>query len=1607
MSRETEPDGSEDVNDFLVRIRELGNKRDKEDEERARKLEEEILQGRRERQARRAERARSISPTKDSPPLAIAALAGAPALTPSTSSQSIEPPIDLRPSPKTVDPDAGGELERADTVKAKGPAPSDVKTSDLALPSARSRALSWKQRPISRDFDVSGRSSPSLLSAGQPPATESTQTEDQSLSRDQIAQSLGSKDPSWFRQTADRGTASPAYRRGLEESVSDLSGMSSGMKLPGLSGESTTEPQKPASTDHASERSRSPSRASSAYGTNSVGNRYSSISSVSTTGALGSPMPLSSAQRFHAKTPSTTNESQHSERLAMSPSQGRLASDRPSSPTKGLGGFVQSAMLKRSDSVSKRWSAQSNTGRGNMSPIGRAEFGTPRFSHQSNPSQGAARESPGASNSRPSSSHSEATVVRHQLDREDFSRSVGSRSEMGGNDGFVKPALPSQSHGASDSLSSAGEKSPDIPTTPSKTMDPKRWSPTKASWLESALSKPESPRPKAQNTQEPEWKRDLAKLRQNRASVDLGKASGIPSSTTSPTRSRTASIIQPLQESEERGLKTGAEVEPPKHETASSESRQPPPKPHKNDGLNQEHSSPPTDNTDNVSSPILTSAGSLPRSKMIDDITSKPKPQSPPVNDFRANLRRRGTTNETSSTGQPEFMNVFGKLRRAETKNYVAPDELKGNILKGKAALNATGGPKKTQRVDEFKESILKRKEAMKAGGGSIRQVATNESTATSSPPLVPEAIALRSRLGRSGSIQSGISIADLSKPSPKLSPDKLPRLSPMSPPPESYQADGKDLGRTELEEPQEFSPVKGPGTSSDGTEKSSSSHLQGELADNRGKIDANSQPRKVLPDVRAKPVVKIPAEALASDPSPIKASPVGELVGKGSLANRLNPALAGILSRGPPAPSSAPSSSPSDVSSSRKESTEPSAPATLTHVTKSRARGPKRRLPQAAKGGPTLADDKVEDVSKSTPVMGSRSLSRPSVNDVPLSATPTSRPPISRKSSEVSTKSQISDSPTTSWDVRKSVLKPSISTKSPELRKFTPTADLPARGDPSEAESKIELPILPSTRYGDSEPSLAKPAISRTISSESSVPLTKPTPQKSASFPFPQQRRSISPHIPPKPKALDETSAPSPTEDTQPEETMESEPKQIHFQKPRNLPSTPAEQSKSPAPPRKPSSAITGRSSESISTVKSSPFPETSEARQIFSDFFGALPAASQKITIDPQPVLMSRRGNSPKVKTLAKQIWELTSDGKKHDLPANQEYILFEESMYLCVHVFELNGSKTAEVDLWCGDGVSEAAVEDVQLFARKVARENGGRLELLKQGKETASFIQALGGIIITRRGSSSRFHSSALYMLCGRRHMGQIAFDEVDLSAKKLCSGFPHIVSAKFGKLYLWKGRGSTADELGCARLIGMDLGLTGEIEEVAEGAEPAGFFEAFPDANERLISPSADYWGFKPTNDKYCCRLFRVDHELGQRFGSGFWNRRGLSSPVRSSDVIQEIDPFCQRDLDPSHVYVLDAFFEIYLIVGEHAKSRSAEFASALVFAQEYGILAVSEQDRPFLPKGYVVLNASLSFPTEGRRAFRKWDERAGSPAHPGGNVAHNVIPLNAAIETIR
>ncbi|KAK2867808.1 hypothetical protein FQN49_003449 [Arthroderma sp. PD_2] len=1505
MTPSHDADGSEDVNDFLVRIRELGNKRDKEDEERTRKLEEEILQGRRERQARRAERARSISPTKDSPlQQQLDDLIQKDSSHPSTPlSHSIHPPVDLRPS-SSASKDGAGFPRRGSEARLPETSPKES-SPDIMQSPALGRPLSWKQRPTSQDLGSHSPVTPKQAAVGEKPATDTRTPTDDDLvaSRTQIAQSLGSKDPSFFKQTSDRGEGSRAYRRAHNSSFSEATMGRPNVKLPGLSREAVSDLGRPTS-ELSDERSNSPSRASSVYGAGSFGNRYSSISSVSTTG-LGSPIPLTSPRR-HERAPSIYEEQQQQpgEYLTMSPTQGRIGSDRAPSPTKGLGGFVQSAMLKRSDSVSKRWSAQlpPNTLRGGSSrPLPSPGMSPEGFS-------GLPTSRPGSRpDSRPGSSHSEATVVRNDDDASTINRPT---------DSYARP--PSR---RKESISTASGRNMDLPVSPSKTMDPRRWSPTKASWLESALSKPDSPKPKPRVPEEPEWKKGLTdRLRKAKEMnhADKGDHSE-PEKVVTPTASQRPNEPQSSPEKPESpevksqpdlGEESPREVTEPTN-SATSEDLSPkdpiktPPIPPKSEFLKSE----------------IKGSGIASTTPSTQD-KSAPKPAISNVKssqiDFRANLRRRETTDDGTKKDEPEFKAVFGKLRRAETKNYVAPDELKDNILRGKAGLNTTGGPKKTERVDEFKESILKRKEAMKAGGGSIRPDANSPSSNPPPQQTTPEAILARKNLGRSNSIRSNIG-------------SKNPPVKPLSKP-SAIQTPSPEEAPKEIKESQKPLSLESP------------------------------QEKAPLPSPPADPPAVAPAMIAAPSLSNDAASPAL----KGKLGNRMNPMLANLIARGPPAPSKGSSSSVQSHSTA-----EPSTPESLTHMTKSRAKGPKRRLPKNAKkesASPVAQSN--DSISQKLPE------AKPAVEDDRSSTTAT-EPIALPKPLSTGVKNRFSPS-----SIEEKGLDAPLAASLPS----TPSVE---RQTPNKPD--VAIPIRSNSSPAANKDKPSPPPKSATLSTS---PLSFKKPVQIEDSPQPQK---APPSFPPEKKPQPTEAKVSLGDSTPTPSAMKSRPAEgTSLAPPRHG-----------EPPRKPaflSSFNTARSREqsrSPSPTKTPAFAQSSEASQIFSNFFLSRPSADDKVEIDPQSIMMARSESFPKIKTLSKQVWELTGDGKRRDLPSNQEYILFDESMYLCVHTFEKPaGGKATEVHLWCGDGVSEATAEDAQLFARKVAREHNCKLELLKQGKETPNFMQALGGIMITRRGPSSRSDSSALYMLCGRRHMGQISFDEVDLALSNLCSGFTYIISGKNGKLFLWQGRGSTADEVGCARLIGMDIGLTGEIEEVAEGQEPSSFFESFPSAGRGTkVPPSADYWQLKPKHEKYYCRLYRIDHELGQWFGASFFNRRGASSPVsRPNDTVQEIEPFCQRDLDPAHIYVLDAFFEIFVIVGERSNARSAEFASALVFAQEYGILAVSEQDRPFLPKSHVILDG---LPDGGKRAFRNWNATGTLTKIP------IVVPLAVAIDAIR
>jgi Domain of unknown function (DUF4045) len=948
-----------------------------------------------------------------------------------------------------------------------------------------------------------------------------------------------------------------------------------------------------------------------------------------------------------------------------------------------------------------------------------------------------------------------------------------------------------------------------------------------------------------------------------------------------------------------------------------------------------------------------------PISKAPPALPNKPKPIStatdlgssntkPGVVDFRSNLRRREATNGGAAQTEPEFKNVFGKLRKTEKSNYKAPDVLKDNIMKGKAALSVTGGPKKSDRVDEFKESILKQKDAMKAGGGSVRE---NRSAPSKPPVAIPEALSRRSLLTRTDSTKSNLS---LSSTSPTKSPSSTsPTKSPSSTSPTKFP----DL---ESRRPLSVSTSKtGELPVATTIEPAKPSKTDAHVKEREPEPEAKSLPNVVTKEDNKEtgsPVRPLPSRVLVA-PTKTTAEPRG-LATKGKIADRLNPALAVMLSRGPPR-----GETENSASISTQIPTQEAEPTTaaLTHMTKGRARGPKRRLPksESKQAGAKQATEAKESIKEKEPSSENvRSSPVPAKKVDTLSLPSPDEPAVERQKPLIPSKSP---------DIPQSTL------ISPEFKPSPLPKPLPKEQDSKMIPSKSDIPksilISPEFKPSPLPKPLPKEQDSTMTPSKSDIPkstlispefkpspLPKPLPKEQDSKKDPLSKSNTSntsPAVPPKSGSLRNASTssdrptPPPKSATLPatpsnaspsftsklkDTIATSTPLQTRFGLGmgsffQSRPESPLEKKKSwqqlnkspaspPVPPKKNLTTSPQVSDGPRRPSLTSPVPRTSESAGVISEFFDTVPKSSDRVDIDPQLVLAAET-DELKTRTIRKQIWEITGDGKKQDLPIHQEYILFEGSMYVCVHNFECEAGNRTEAYLWLGDEVAEAAMEDAQIFARRVARENGSRLELIRQGKEPAKFVEALGGIIITRRGSSSRSSSSALYMLCGRRHLGQIAFDEVDVSRRSLCSGFPFVISAKFGKLYLWKGKGSGADEVGGARLIGMNLGLTGEIEEISEGEEPESFSDVFPDSTTVEPRVTSEHWHLKPRHDKYRCRLLRVDHMLGQK--GGFWNRRGSSSPVtRPNDTVQEIDPFCQKDLRPSEIYILDAFFEIYV-----------------------------------------------------------------------------------------
>lgn len=1297
---------------------------------------------------------------------------------------------------------------------------------------------------------------------------------------------------------------------------------------------------------------------------------------------------------------------------ALDRSPSILSSNRPPSPTKGLGGFVESAMMKRSDSVNKRWSVRANNGlkRGDSVAGARppSSLHNRGLSKELQTTRDNTPSSPLAS-SRPGSSHVSDPISPPLL--QDLTSTAEQQENIEDREKNVEPtknsdAVPTQQ------VVSRPETPPNDSQlavgSPSKTMDPRRWSPTKSTWLESALqAKPEPPKLQPLREDQPKWKVDLQRSR-SRASRDISpeKTKHRDEQTPTAVKSSTPRIFEPKVASVQ-------DLNSP----APNEDRERPPAVSKPNGLKATNAStsvaptpipkqfedtPPV--AHNLEEKVQVQTRTETQNSAVSEITDKtrpvvkPKPQTPPKTDFRATLRSR-TAGPTPSTGEePEFRSMFGKLKRATTQNYVAPDELKSNILSGKAALNVTDGPQKPKRVDEFKETILAKKEEMKVAGTK-----PDHQTEPKEKPEepIPEALVRRKTLSKASApnlVMAG-SVMQPVPAKPELKVKKMLNPVDSTAPSAGVKQEEKPLvhGSMAAAPSQESRTAPKPSVPNKTSVRVPSATAEPAILPLVGnKATSISSQAVETPPLSTKAVdsdkVTISADKLDEPSASASVTPTATSAGVlpvgSKLASRLNPSLAAILTRdrSPRLPAST-GASTEGLSKSSIQSISSAPPndvdsESLTHMTKGRAKGPKRRAP------------KTETPDNKTPA---------------VQVTNTSSVPVPR-----STRVDLSQGPNMSKPPSKKF--PSIEKRGFDKASLSSSGPAPHDAESAEGTQIVntlnednEAPKREAIRSSSARP---KPSVATKSSELRRVSSSLSIEQKQRSSPKPSPTPPSKPIWSAAPTALTEdpatpTKAPPankvvPVKDvsssnsgTRPEVVM----------KPKNVglaisSAAPSKLQGLGMKLRQPSPSFNPVTKPRILTPPpDTNFMKTSQAPQqikaVLEDYVGLIDKDQVKANFDVQQFLASADQTPEKVKRKQHTIKEVTGDGKKSSMPPQQEHILYEESLYLVTHEFTNGaGASTSEVYLWCGDRTSDASIEDAQLFCRRDAREHNTKLEVVRQGKESSRFLEALGGILITRRSKSSSF-----YMLCGRRHLGHIVFDEVDMEAGNLCPGYVYLISAHFGKLYLWKGKGAGADEVGSAKLIGMDLGLTGEIEEIEQGLEPDSFWQTL--GSKTATQWSAD-WHQRADMKGYPMTMYRVDHERPGVLGS-LWGLTRATSPAKGQAVkatCDRIEAFSQHDLETSAVHILDAYRSLYIMVNSQCSSKAAEFVTAMYLAQDFAMLSPSIQDRPLLPRCYVAMGE----PTPDVKAcFRRWSVIDG---HSLAGNESMCVPLEEVMEAL-
>ncbi|TPX39306.1 hypothetical protein SeMB42_g06380 [Synchytrium endobioticum] len=226
-----------------------------------------------------------------------------------------------------------------------------------------------------------------------------------------------------------------------------------------------------------------------------------------------------------------------------------------------------------------------------------------------------------------------------------------------------------------------------------------------------------------------------------------------------------------------------------------------------------------------------------------------------------------------------------------------------------------------------------------------------------------------------------------------------------------------------------------------------------------------------------------------------------------------------------------------------------------------------------------------------------------------------------------------------------------------------------------------------------------------------------------------------------------------------------------------------------------------------------------------------------------------------------------------------------------------------ETSVLYYWIGAETKSSDQANAAYTAADIAKKGCARQVRILQGKEPSHFLKMLGGFVLVRKGLRQTFnpHDKALY------HIRAVARD--------------------INQIFVWNGVGAFENEKMVANTVAHRISDARPIQEIQEGAEPKLFWEKLAPNAKKGVSEyaCAEYFAMRcKWPDSYRTRLFRISFGL-----------------KNGNPTAEEVEYYTQNDLDGTAVYILDAFFELYVWIGSEAIQKFKDVRLALETCMEY------------------------------------------------------------------